>query len=217
MKILNIKDGGIAEYCRNQMRYLLPTGDDNQFDLIDIHLDEALYRLNRCISQIKMWKTGQFDILHSSQYCTFLYYLANTIWQREQAQIVCTKLFLLNKALNAIYCFYEIELPEVFFIGHSVGIVLAKATYGNHLVIYQNTTVGKNHGISPVLENKVILYPNSAVIGQSLVKSGSIISQGVSVINQDTEAQKIAFRGSDGNLKFKDCNKDLLSDFFNDL
>jgi serine O-acetyltransferase len=100
------------------------------------------------------------------------------------------QLFLLNKALNAIDCIYEIELPETFFIGHSVGIVLAKARYGEHLVLYQNCTVGKNPGVAPVLAAGVVLHPNCAVIGRSLVRSGTVLSQGCSVINQATRATR---------------------------
>jgi serine O-acetyltransferase len=214
MKIVNLLDRELASYCRNQIQHFFPTGEDCELQLIVTHLEEALYRLERCISQVRMWPVGQFDVLHSSQYCTFLYYLSNTIWHREQAKSVCTKLFLLNKALNSIDCFYEIELPEVFLIGHSSGIVLAKATYGNRMVIYQNSTVGKNHGISPVLEDSVILYPNTAVIGNSLVRSGSIIASGVSVINQSTEAHKIAFQGNGKNLIFVKSHRNILSDFF---
>ena len=216
MKIINVKEGGLASYCRCQLQHIFPTGDDNQLQLIDLHLEEALFRLRRCISQIKMWKRDQFDVLHSSQYSTFLYFLSNTIWRNERAQTVCTKLFLLNKALNAIDCFYEIELPEVFFIGHSVGIVLAKATYGNNMVIYQNTTVGKNHGVAPVLESGVILFPNCAVIGNSLIRSGTVISQGVSVIDRDTEEGKTVFQGEAGGLIFKEQSRNLFMDYFHD-
>ncbi len=118
------------------------------------------------------------------------------------------------KALNGIDCFYEIELPEVFFIGHSVGIVLAKATYGNHLVLYQNSTVGKNHGIAPIIGDRVVLYPNSAVIGRCRIGSGSLISQGVSVINQDTPGQSAVFRGHGRNLEYKTLERDVINDFF---
>jgi serine O-acetyltransferase len=217
MKIINLEASQLAAYVRTQIAHFFPMGEDPQLLLIDAHLDEALARLNRCVSQVKMWLPGQFDVLHSSQYCIFLYYLANTIWRREQARTVCTKLFALNKALNAIDCFYEIELPEVFFIGHSVGIVLAKASYGNHLVLYQNSTVGKNHGVAPVLEDGVILYPNTAVIGGGVIRTGSILSQGVSVLNRSTEANKVVFQGVNGSLVFKDADRNILADFFRDV
>ncbi|MBY0464025.1 MAG: hypothetical protein K2W33_03690 [Burkholderiales bacterium] len=214
MKFVNIDRSQLAGYVCKQLTNLLPLPADPHSALIDTHLDEALLRLNRCVSEVRMWTPNQFDVLHSSQYCIFLYYLSNTIWRREKAQKLCTQLFLLNKSLNAIDCFYEVELPEVFFIGHSVGIVLAKATYGNHLVLYQNSTVGKNHGVAPVLESGVVLYPNTAVIGNCLVRQRSVISQGVSVINRNTEADKVVFQGGSGGLVFKDSSHPILGDFF---
>lgn len=214
MNILNMYRWQLADYVRKQIAAVVPLPDASDSELIDEHLDEALQRLRFCISKIKMWAPDQFDVLHSTQYCTFLYFLANTIWKASRSQGICTKLFLLNKALNAIDCFYEVELPEVFFIGHSVGIVLAKATYGNYLVIYQNSTVGKNHGIAPVIEEGVVLYPNSSVIGRCLVRTGSVISQGTSVINQDTLAHSLVFRGSGRELVFKQNRRPAFTDFF---
>jgi serine O-acetyltransferase len=217
MKIIHLDYTELAAYVRTQITHLFPVKSSPSHELIARHLDEALFRLGRCVDQVKMWQPGAFDVLHSSQYCIFLYYLANTIWRKEQARDVCTQLFGLNKALNAIDCYFEIELPEVFFIGHSVGIVLAKATYGNHLVLYQNSTVGKNHGRAPVLGDGVILYPNSAVIGGCHVADRSVISQGVSVIDRNTEADRIAFQGERGGLLFKEPGHFILGDFFRDV
>ena len=70
---------------------------------------------------------------------------SNTIWRGAGNDHVCTKLFYLNKALNGFSCFYDNELPERFFIGHSVGIVLVRARYPEYFAIYQNCTVGR-HG-----------------------------------------------------------------------
>ena len=136
------------------------------------------------------------------------------IWRNAKDVTTCTKIFLLNKALNAIDCFYEIELPDIFFIGHSVGIVLAKAKYSDYLVLYQNSTVGKNHGEAPTLEKGVVMYPNTAIIGRSHLRENTILSQGVGVINQDTPGNSIAFRGENGQLIFKPSSRDILADLF---
>lgn len=216
MNILNLHSTRLASFVRRQLLNLLPTEEGADSGLIDAHLPAALARLERCINGVKVWQPGQFDILHSSQYCIFLYYLANTIWRHEQTAGICTRLFLLNKALNGIDCFYEIELPEVFFIGHSVGIVLAKATYGNHLVLYQNSTVGKNHGVAPIIEDRVVMYPNTAVIGRCRIGSGSLISQGVGIVNQNTPGGSVVFRRDGRNLIFKPLTRDVFADFFRD-
>ena len=163
---------------------------------------------------MRVWPAERFDYLHSTQYCLFLYYLSNTIWRRSGETEVPTKLFLLNKALNGLDCFYEIELPEVFFIGHSVGIVLAKASYGEQLVLYQNSTVGKNHGVAPVIEAGVVMYPNTAVIGRSLVRAGTVLSQGTSVINQDTPGDTLVFAAAGGRLAFKPLRTPVRAEIF---
>ena len=105
-------------------------------------------------------------------------------------------------------------MPEHFFIGHSVGIVLAKAKYGDYLVLYQNSTVGKSRGISPEIHDHVVMYPNTAVIGKSIISKGSIISQGTSVINQVTQKNKIVYQGTDKELVYKVPQGSIIDYFF---
>ncbi|KJR96353.1 MAG: hypothetical protein VR65_28715 [Desulfobulbaceae bacterium BRH_c16a] len=203
MKLLQSRREDLLQYVTVQLETFFPDGQTGIRQILDTCMDEALARLECCINAVKMWRQGEFDYLHSSQYAIFLYFLSNTLWRREGSQRICAKLFFLNKSLNGIDCFYEIEMPEIFFIGHSVGIVLAKATYGNYLVLYQNSTVGKNHGVAPVIGEGVIMYPNTAIIGASHVRNGSVISQGVSVINRETPGHCLVFQGNSGELAFR--------------
>jgi len=214
LKLLHSSREGLLNYVVTQLEHFFPEGQTGIKQILDACLDEALTRLENCINAVRMWRSGEFDYLHSSQYAIFLYFLANSLWRKEGDQRICTKLFFLNKSLNGIDCFYEITMPEIFFIGHSVGIVLAKATYGNYLVLYQNSTVGKNHGIAPVLGTGVIMYPNSAIIGASHVRSGSVISQGVSVINRDTPGDCLVFQGSGGELVFRPARQSAEEYFY---
>lgn len=213
MEILRMDRDRLLRYVAQQLQHTLPDDFDPRPDL-NAHIDEALARLQVCINAVRPWRENQFDPLHSTQYCSFLYFLANTIWRRTGNTDTPTRLFLLNKALNGIDLFYEIEMPPIFFIGHSVGIVFAKASYGNYLVVYQNSTVGKNHGVAPVLEDGVVLYPNTAVIGRSLVRSRSVLAQGVSVINGATQAHRVVYQGSAGTLVFKEPGRNILADYF---
>lgn len=214
MLLKNTTRAGLVTYIETQLNHFFPDGMPVR-DPIERHVDDALNRIRVCINGVRIWPMDVFDYLHSSQYAIFLYYLSNTIWRQEGNDAgVCTKLFFLNKALNGIDCFYEIDMPDIYFIGHSVGIVLAKATYGNYLVLYQNSTVGKNHGISPVLEEGVVMYPNTAIIGRCHVGARSVIAQGVGVINRDTPGDCLVFSGSDGKLLCKPNSRDILADIF---
>lgn len=214
MKLVDHTRESLIDYTVRQCAAVVPDGKDAEFrKVVDAHLDAALDRLHRCINGCSPWRADQFNVLQSSQHCIYLYYLANTIWKQSGETAAPTRLFLMNKAFNGIDLFYEIGMPEVFYIGHSVGIVLAKATYGNHLVLYQNSTVGRHKDQIPQIGDRVILYPNTAVIGRSVVESDSVVSQGTSIINKRVPAGQMAFRAADG-LAFSPRPDDLLAEYF---
>jgi serine O-acetyltransferase len=202
-------------YVTAQCAHVVPDGREAVFRAVaDAHLNEALERLHRCINACSPWRPDEFNVLQSSQHTAFLYYLANTIWKRSGDTEAPTRLFLMNKALNGIDLFYEIAMPPVFYIGHSVGIVLAKASYGNFLVLYQNSTVGRHKDQIPVIGERVVLYPNTAVIGRSVVEDDAVVSQGVSVVNKRVPKGSVAFAGQPGELVFRPRPDDLLSEYF---
>ena len=205
----------LVAYVARQLDLFFPDGLDADAPvLLGAQIDTALVRLGRCINEVRLWTPNQFDHLHSTQYTLFLYYLSNTLWKATGNRTLCNKLFGLNKALNGIDMFYEIDMPEVFFIGHSVGIVFAKATYGNYLVVYQNSTVGKNHGVAPILGEGVVMYPGTAIIGRCNVGAGTVLSQGVSLINTDTPGACTVYPGLQGQVTLKPTGRDVLEDIF---
>ena len=213
---LDLKDTsrtGLLDYLTTQLDTFFPDGKGGVRQTLDDDLDEALDRLCRWINAAALWRENEFHYLHSEQNAVFLYYLANTIWRNRQNGNVCTKLFYLNKALNGFSCFYDNELPERFFIGHSVGIVLVRARYPEYFAIYQNCTVGRHGDKLPVMEEGLIMYPNSAIVGDCHVRARTYIAQGSSVINTDTPGNAIAF--STGNeIEFKTPKQDLLAELF---
>lgn len=215
MKLVDHTRDSLIDYTVRQCATVVPDGRDDAFRAtVDAHLDAALERLETCINACAPWRPEQFNVLQSSQHCIYLYYLANTIWKASGETAAPTRLFLMNKAFNGIDLFYEIGMPEVFYIGHSVGIVLAKATYGNMLVLYQNSTVGRHKDQIPVIGDRVVMYPNTAIIGRSVVEDDSVISQGTSVVNKHVPAGSMAFAGTPGKLEFRPRPDDLLKEYF---
>ena len=198
----------LLDYLTAQINALYPDGKQDVRQVIDTDLDEALDRLRVCINSVLLWRENVFHYLHSEQNTIFLYYLANTIWRNRQNENVCTKLFYLNKTLNGFQCFYDTPMPDRFFVGHSVGIVLVRTTYPEYFAIYQNCTVGKNHGQEPRLEEGIVMYPNSTIIGNCHVAPRTYLAQGCSLINTDTPGDAIAF--SNGSLSesesFSSCS-----------
>ena len=215
MKLRDHTRASLLDYTVAQCAAITPDGREAAFrTAVDAHLDEALVRLGRCIDGCAPWRPGEFNILQSSQHTIYLYYLANTIWTRSGDTAAATRLFLMNKALNGIDLFYEIAMPEVFYIGHSVGIVLAKATYGNHLVLYQNTTVGRHKDQIPILGDRVVLYPGSSVAAGAVIEDDVVVSQGVRVIGKTVPRGMMVFAGGPGELIFRPRPDDLMAEYF---
>ncbi len=214
MNIVHLTREGLVDYTIRQLEQFFPDGRPIDRQQITASISETLTRIEKCVNHVSAWDRGTFDHLQSSQYCTYLYFLANTIWRNTGETELPTRLFLLNKALNGIDLFYEIEMPEVFFIGHSIGIVLAKATYGEFLVLYQNSTVGKNHGIAPVIGEGVVMYPHTSIVGQCHIGNGTLVSVGTNVLNHDTPGNCVVFTGPAGTLEFRPSSRNVLADLF---
>jgi serine O-acetyltransferase len=215
VKLVDHTRESLLAYTVAQCASVVPDGREAAFHaVIDAHMDEALARLHRCINACAPWRPDEFNVLQSSQHCIYLYYLSNTIWSRSGETAAPTRLFLMNKAFNGIDLFYEIAMPEVFYIGHSVGIVLAKAIYGNYLVLYQNATVGRHKQDIPQLGERVILYPASAVVGRAVIEDGAVLSQGTRAINHRVPAGQMAFADAGGKLAFRPTPEDLIQEYF---
>jgi serine O-acetyltransferase len=213
MELKNTSRYQLVDYVAGQVDHLFPDHVKDARSVIDRDIDHALDRFRHCANRVALWQPDQFYYLHSEQNTVFLYYLANTIWRNRQHENVCAKLFYLNKALNGFSCFYDVALPDIFFVGHSPGIVLMRTTYANYFGVYQNCTVGQNNGEKPVIEEGVLMYPNSAILGRSHVRPGTIVAQGASVIDRDTPGDCVAV-GAAGGLAFKPRKRNHLADVF---
>ena len=203
----------ITDYVFRQISFFFPDRQKGLRGIIHKNMEESIKRTLFCINNIKIWDKHEFNILHSSQYATFLWYLSNSVWKNTNDKIASTKIFYLNKALNGFDCFYDNNLPEIFLLGHTNGIVLCRNTYRNYLVLFQGVTIGRQKDDRPQIAEKVILYPYSSIIGNSHVKEGTVISKGVNVINQQTEGNCYVFQ--DGkNIITKSCDAKIFNEYF---
>jgi len=202
----------LAGFVARQLQNTYPDGHE-ALPSLQAALPAALERTRRCVAGVKAWQAG-FDPLVSGQYATFLYFLSNEVGAAGGDTATAVRLFLLNKALHGLELFHDVPLPEVFMLGHTPGIVFAKATYGNQLMLHQGCTVGrKMNGDRPVLERRVVLFPNAMVIGRCHVRENTVLAPGVVLVDTDTPGDCHVLPGPDGPV-FKPARRDVWRDYF---
>lgn len=184
---------------------------------IELHTESiaiAVEQTTECLRPILAGNKNGFDHLNSGHHATFTYFLSQVYKAQDSSNEIPTKLFLLNKAMNGIDLFYEISMPKHFIIVHTVGMVFAKAEYGDYCVFHQGCTVGRNGDDRPKIEAGTVMYPNSSIIGKCLVRKNTVIAPGVQLINMDTPGNCYVFAGSDGKPTFKEINEIFAHRYF---
>ncbi len=180
---------------------------------VRVALPLALERTRHCVNHVKAWRADGFDPLVSGQYATLLYFLSREAWATHGDAAVATRLFLVNKALNAMELFYEIDLPPVFLLGHTPGLVLAKAGYGSHLVLHQGCTVGrKADDERPLIEDRVVLFPQAMVIGRCHIRANTVLAPGVCLVDTDTPGDCYVVNGPEGPM-MKPARREVWRDY----
>ena len=91
-------------------------------NLISKNLKKVLLRTEYCFSKsknryFKKNKKTFFDPFHSDQYSIFLYFASQEA-QKHGNRSLADRIYYLNKMLNCCDLYYEVDLPEIFFLDH---------------------------------------------------------------------------------------------------
>lgn len=184
----------------------------NEFKALKASVPDVLIISNKCFSRFS--KLPKELNLHQTQHSAyFIYLLARKLFEKGN-EGVCEKLYLINRMINGVDLFYKIEMPNHFIIGHGLGTVFSRATYGDYLVVFQNTTIGVSGVDYPKIGCKVIIYPNCVISGRTKIGDNSIISAGSVLIDKDIPANSIAFGGGGSPVILKENRKNLINDYF---
>lgn len=181
---------GLATYTASQLNTFFPDGRTVEAEYLLRFLDRTLDRLDFCFTHINhpaYFADGEtrFDLFHSDQYCTYVYYLSNTIHREGGDPAVARKLFCLNKALHAFNCVYDTELPDIVYLVHCVGTVLGKAKYSDYMVFCHNTTVGAIRGVFPTFGERVLFSAGASAIGPCHVGTNTVLAPGCTLVKTD--------------------------------
>lgn len=212
---LTIPTNDFLDLIQRQVSSFFPFAKVDR-DVVLSQLDRVFERMDICLrSRINGYMNdlsggGQicikFNHLHTSQYLIFLYYLSNTLWHNEFDELA-GKIYYLNKIMNAVDIFYQVELPETFGCEHPVGSVIGRAKIGKDFYFYQNCTVGStadsnNDYIHPVIGENVCMYANSAILGKCVIGNNVNVGSGTIIKNQDVPSNSTVF-GISPNLVIK--------------
>ena len=193
---MSISKENLAKYVTQQLNTIFP--DSNPVSRSDIanHIPETLDRIEYCFSHIndKYYGIGDntiFNHLNADHYCSFLYRLANKVWKETADVNIATKLFLLNRNFNGVDIYYEVELPDIYLLNHSVGSVIGRAKYSDYLLINQKCNIGSNHGKHPSLGHHVSLHPGAMVQGDCNIGNYCKISTMSCIMDMDLKEYSV--------------------------
>lgn len=205
---MEIPENKIYDLVCKQIANLFILDDDAEKKLLREALPKALERSDFCFSKSKnkYYRRNEvtyFNPFHSGQYTIFLYFLGNTVFTVDKTKrTLADKIYYLNKALNSLDLFYEVKMPEVFFLDHPVGSVMGRATYGEYFSFSQNCTVGNNKNIFPVIGRNVKMLSGSKILGHCHIGDDVILAANTYIKDTDIPDCSIVF-GSSPNLTIK--------------
>lgn len=184
--MMSLSENELLDYIIKQVNVFFPDKEVKINNDIENSFRLSLLRLEYCfkfINNSAYTKNGItiFDHLHTDQYLQFLYFWANTHWRMGYDENFSKKLGNLHRYLSGMFLSYKCELPDIFFIFHSVGTVVGNATYDNFLVISQSVTINTGDTVEdikrPVLGKGLYLATHAKIIGNQEI--GDYVSIGV--------------------------------------
>lgn len=204
--------------CAKQLNNLLMFDETKELETLRRNIEIALKRLEVNFSHNKnkyYSENGKvvFNPFHSGQYSIFLYYLSNTAWKEGDEKKLSDRVYYLNKILNSVDFFYQVELPDIFALDHPTGTVMGRANYSDFFIFSQNTTIGNNNGIYPTFGKNVALFSGVTIIGDSHIGENCLISANTYIKDTNIPNNSIVF-GTSPNLIIKTKPDIYFKEFF---
>lgn len=203
----------LAAFTAHQLASLFPDGPEaDDAAALNAIVGGALERMRPILAAVRAFEPERFDHFHSLQYASYLYLLSRAAAQAGD-RTLADRLFCLNRALNALDLYHQVELGEVFFLSHGLGSVIGAARFAERLVIFQSVTVGRVGDNRPTLGEGVVLFPGASVTGRSVIGRNCVIGANASVHNLTIEDDMMVAQ-ADGRLVVRPRERDYLDLYF---
>ena len=193
--------------------------EEHERRILDSVLPEVMAKCEYCFLHVpnkyfQRQGQGYFSPFHSVQWLTFLYYLANTISSTPPDvdldiaiyKQLADKVYYLNKIMNSVDIYHEVQIPDVMSFEHPLGTVIGRAKLSDGLFMYQGCTIGGNikdgRLYYPVIGKNFRMYSNSKILGRCTVGDNVTLAANTYVINAYIPSDSIVF-GQSPNLVIK--------------
>ena len=125
---------------------------------------------------------------------------------------LCDRIYYLNRMLNGVDLFYEVDMPTYFMLDHPLGSVMGRAVYADGFSFSQQCTVGSNKGIYPVLGKNVTLFSGAKVLGNSTLGSNVIVSANTYILDLEVPDYSLVF-GRPRDYVIRKIDEEQFTDF----
>lgn len=168
----------IIKILLKQLNNFFEVGKIDKLALEQFSIDannETVALLHRVNNKYCLNSPPIINTTFSNGYTVFLYKLSNKLYKNNYIE-TASKIYYLNKIMNSVELFYEVEMPQNFFLDHPLGSVMGRAKYGEFFTFSQGCTVGENKGVYPRIGNFVTMMSNSKIVGKSIIGNNCIIA-----------------------------------------
>jgi serine O-acetyltransferase len=214
--IIALSTADLLRLVERQINHLFLFDPKHDAETLSEAIESVLQRCERCFAATpnRYYHKNEdtfFNPYHSGQYTIFLYYLSHHIFstQGEACRSLADRLYYLNRCLNAVDLFYEVQMPDIFFLDHPVGSVMGRATYGTGFRFAQNCTVGNNKGRYPVIGRNVTMMAGATIIGDCTIGNDVVAAAGTFIKDVDIPSDSLVFGRSPALIVKRRCGDEL--------
>jgi serine O-acetyltransferase len=205
--LISISKKCLIELVIRQLNSFFGFDKEKEWDDLTNSIEKSLEKIEYCFSfrRNKYYRKDNslyFNPFQSDQYTIFLYYVSNILSYKCNNKQLADKVYYLNKALNNVDLYHEIQLPDIFGAGHPLGCVIGRAKYADFFYFSQHCTVGNNRDIYPEIGRNVTMFLGASIIGKSQIGNNCMISANTYIKDQDVPDNSLVF-GSSPNLIIK--------------
>lgn len=193
----------LGELVARQLANLFQFDSGRETPVLTAGIEQALRRCKACFGRTTnkyYYQAGEsfFSPWHSGQYSIFLYFLSHAIAKHgPETTSLADRIYYLNKALNGLDLFHQVDMPSVFFLDHPVGSVLGRANYGEFFSFSQQCTVGNNRGEYPMIGRNVKLMSGAKILGKCRIGDNVICSANSYIKDRDIPSCSVVFGSGD--------------------